>query len=606
MSQHELRVHPLVLRTLEVVSAHDVTPRMRRVRLTGAELSGFRRDGLDLSPFAAPGFDDHVKLIFAPDGDLDAVVPRQLADGIEWTDAPQRQCRDYTPRAMDLDAGWIELDFVLHGDGPAAGWARSARTGDRLAMVGPKSSMLLPEETTGILLIGDETALPAIGRFLDERPLPVPAHALVVLEDPAGRQELALGAADSLWYAQQDPADGDALLAAVRSRVESLGGLEILGERPFVWAAGESRALLPLRRWATRENGIPRAQLGITGYWTAGAEEDPVEGARGGGAVPTSPAAWFAVRAALELGLLDALRERSASTADLADAIGTAAPQIAVLLAALQEQGLLTAATPSGHGADSLWQLTAQARDLVDDEHAREDFEGLDAARLLALVELPQALRSGEAAWRLRHGRSFAASVAENPPWREETQEGSGSLVYLQHGLLRALDALPALGSSAARVALVGPGARTVADLIARREGADGAEMAALLLPDEEPDPPDSVDAAVSVLQVHMLEDDEAVAHLTALGDLASEALVITAARPDALGGGAAVRSLLTLAETGAAPRDAAALTALARRAGWGEVRVRELGWGVCAVHLMPRERTRPAADPAADALWSA
>ncbi|UVY84440.1 siderophore-interacting protein [Brachybacterium sp. NBEC-018] len=559
MSQHELLIHPLVLRTLEVLEVREVTPRMRRVRLGGPELRRFRRDGLDLAGFTAPGFDDHVKLIFAPGADLAAALPRQLADGIEWTDAPERECRDYTPRALDLDEGWMDLDVVLHGDGPAATWAAHAAPGEQVALVGPKSSMVLPAGTTGVLLVGDETALPAIGRYFDERPLPVPAHALVVIEDPAARQELALREGDSVRFVRQDPADGEALLDAVRARVAELGGIAALGARPFVWAAGESRALLPLRRWATRENALPRTQLAITGYWTVGADEGDAEGT--GAATPPSPVAWFAVRAALELGVLDALRERPARAEDLAAQVGADARQLAVLLDVLQEQGLVE------DGA-----LTARGRELVDDEHAREQLEGLDAERLVALAELPQALRGGGTAWRRRNGRSFAETLRGTPAWEEEVAEEAGSLRYLQHGLLRALDSLPGASSPQGRLALVGRGAPVVADMLGDR--------AALTTGPAE--------AVVSVLELHLLEDEEAVAHLRELRAVAPEALVVAAARPDALGGSAAARALLDVAVTGAAPRDGRAVELLARRAGWGGVGTSELGWGMCAFRLLP------------------
>ncbi len=58
---------------------------MRRVVLGGADLAAFTRDGIDRPAFAAPGFDDHVKLILASDGDVRAALPAQLPHGIEWT-----------------------------------------------------------------------------------------------------------------------------------------------------------------------------------------------------------------------------------------------------------------------------------------------------------------------------------------------------------------------------------------------------------------------------------------------------------------------------------------------------------------------------------------
>jgi NADPH-dependent ferric siderophore reductase len=118
MSLHDLLIHPLVVRTVAVDRVEDLTPRMRRVVLRGEQLGSFTQEGITHPAFEAPGFDDHVKLIFAQGGPLGSALPRQLPDGIEWTDAPHRAARDYTPRRVDHTSGELVLDFVLHGEGP--------------------------------------------------------------------------------------------------------------------------------------------------------------------------------------------------------------------------------------------------------------------------------------------------------------------------------------------------------------------------------------------------------------------------------------------------------------------------------------------------------
>lgn len=326
MAQHRMSVHPLVVRTVRVLSVQEVTPRMRRIRLGGEQLSSFVPAGLETTApaFRAPSFDDHVKLIFAENGPVQAVLPRQLSEGIEWTPASARITRDYTPRAVDADAGELTLDFVLHGHGPAAAWARAARPGDELSFVGPKFSMHLPAEISAMLLVGDETALPAIGRFFDERPVQAPAHAVITVSEDAARQELALREGDSVTWVRKERPDGPGLLRAVR---ETFAGLE-LGPDPFLWAAGEARSLLPLRRWASRERVIPKTHQSMTGYWhvamdssgraadaaqsASGTGTDGPRGGRGPAApttLPVAPVAWFAVAAAVQTGLLDALAD---------------------------------------------------------------------------------------------------------------------------------------------------------------------------------------------------------------------------------------------------------------------------------------------------------
>ncbi|MCT1357720.1 siderophore-interacting protein [Rothia kristinae] len=124
-----MSVHPLVVRTVRVLSVQEVTPRMRRIRLGGEQLSSFVPAGLETTApaFRAPSFDDHVKLIFAENGPVQAVLPRKLSEGIEWTPASARITRDYTPRAVDTDAGGADSGLR----------AARARSGGRL---GPGSA----------------------------------------------------------------------------------------------------------------------------------------------------------------------------------------------------------------------------------------------------------------------------------------------------------------------------------------------------------------------------------------------------------------------------------------------------------------------------------
>ncbi|SCG03629.1 NADPH-dependent ferric siderophore reductase, contains FAD-binding and SIP domains [Streptomyces sp. Ncost-T6T-2b] len=315
-AQRAYTTHPLVLRRVTVRRVEEVTPRMRRVVLGGEDLAAFTRDGIGHPGFAAPGFDDHVKLILAADGDVRAALPAQLPHGIEWTPAEHRLTRDYTPRRVDLDAGELHLDFVVHGDGPAESWSAAAREGDELWFVGPKSSLRLPERLDWIQLVGDETALPAIGRFLDERPLDVPAHVLVTVSDDVARQDLALRDGDTVTWVLAEPGDAAALESAVRA-------LPVPPGEGYVWAAAESRALLPVRRYLQRERKLPKDRVNITGYWH---REEPVapeaEASAEAGAAPTAPAGipsplpWLAARAALQLGVVDAVADTPGISAD--------------------------------------------------------------------------------------------------------------------------------------------------------------------------------------------------------------------------------------------------------------------------------------------------
>lgn len=550
MSLPDLVIHPLVVRTVRVSAVETLPGRIRRVRLQGEELRAFTREGLDLPAFAAPGFDDHIKLIFAADGDIASALPRQHADGIEWTPSEHRVTRDYTPHSVDPDTGEFSLDFVLHGDGPAVRWATDARPGAGLSFAGPKSSTILPADATAIVLIGDDTALPAIGRFLRERPLEVPAHVVALTGDRAGGQVLPCGGADSLRVEFMREPDGEViagLYAAIRDQHD-------LGTRPFVWAAGEAASLLPLRRGLSGH--VSRGYRSITGYWH---KEDAHQTGPESPGLPSSPVAWFAVRAALEVGLLSALRTVTRTTGELESELGTG-PVLDPLLEVLCDTGLLRLE------ADARWELTDLAVDLLDDPHEMGEFTGPEAEQSLALRHLADSLRTGRSAWEIAHGMGFAESIRADAPLAEHLAHESESLVYLQHGLLRSL---AALGS--ADTVVVGPGAGLVTALAAEN-GMTGVRTAV--------DGPPAA-AVVSAMLLAHLDDDAARAHLRSLAAIAPRALVVDASEPDALSGAAAELGLLRFATTATPARPTRRVIELARDCGWTAVSHRGLGWGV-------------------------
>lgn len=259
MAARPLTTHPLVLRRVEVVRTEQVTEHMLRVTVGGPQLGAFDAAGRTQPAFASPAFDDHVKLIFADGVPATEVLPEQLPFGIEWTRTDKRQGRDYTPRRVDAQAQEMDLDFVLGHEGPASDWALTAHAGDELWMVGPKSSTVLPEDLDWVVLLGDETALPAIARFLEERPSASPVHVHVMVRDRSARVDLSLRPEDSLtWH--DGIVDGGAPLRILRE----LDWPEGLG---YVWAAAESSSLVPVRKFLRQERGLSKSQVNITGYW---------------------------------------------------------------------------------------------------------------------------------------------------------------------------------------------------------------------------------------------------------------------------------------------------------------------------------------------------
>ncbi|ESR23718.1 siderophore-interacting protein [Lutibaculum baratangense] len=258
---NEAGKRPPYFREMRVVSARDVTPRMRRVRLAGENLERFTHGGL------------HVRLLLPPRRDVAPVWPILGADGdIAWPDEGERPAmRVYTIRHIDARAGLVDVDFVLHeGDHmPGAAWAAEASPGDVVGMTGPGGSGV--GEADWYLLAGDETALPAIGRILEEMPAGRRVVALVDVADAAERQELRTRADLDLRWLERGgrPAGTTDLLA------EAVRGIELpQGPRVFAWAACEFEAFKTIRGHFRKSLGLAREDHLAVAYWRRGAAGD--------------------------------------------------------------------------------------------------------------------------------------------------------------------------------------------------------------------------------------------------------------------------------------------------------------------------------------------
>jgi NADPH-dependent ferric siderophore reductase len=239
---------------LTVAAVADATPSVRRVTLSGTT---------DAVAAAGPT----VNLLVPRVGDDAPRWPSVARDGrIVWPEGSHGvSLRSYTARRQDPAAGTIEIDFVLHGDGPAASWAAAAAPGALLAVAGAGP---LGERPAGrIVLAGDETALPAISRILAEAAPAVRGTALIEVAGPAEEQPLACPAGVAVrWLHRGGTAPGQSTLLA-----DAIEGME----RPpaadvFVWVAAESAAVRAVRADLRGRWGLGRAQHHAIGYWRLG------------------------------------------------------------------------------------------------------------------------------------------------------------------------------------------------------------------------------------------------------------------------------------------------------------------------------------------------
>lgn len=251
-------LYDLKARYLGVLKVHRLSLRMVRVTLGGEDLEGFT--------CAAPA--DHVRLFFPRDREDRPAMPTVNEEGhLERPSAGRRPIhRDYTIRRYNSEAAELDIDFVIHGAGPASSWAEQARPGQVLGVLGPRGSKLVPYAFDWYLLGGDETALPAIGRWLEH--LPPGARTIVIVEvaDAREEQELATTAdADITWLHRDDAAAGTTgMLARAMRELQPLDG------DFFTWVAGEAGSIQPVRRYLRDELGVRPDWIDVDGYWKRG------------------------------------------------------------------------------------------------------------------------------------------------------------------------------------------------------------------------------------------------------------------------------------------------------------------------------------------------
>jgi NADPH-dependent ferric siderophore reductase len=249
-----LRVrHETRMRLLEVATITDITPRMRRFRLEG-----------DMAGFASLGHADHIKAFFFADGVEPFLAPIG-PNGAQWP-GERPQMRDYTPRDWDVDAGWIDLDFVLHGDGPASSWAANARIGSKLVIGGPRGSLVIPAAYDWYLLAGDETALPALGRRIEELPAGARVLAIIEVADKAEEQAFTTAADLSLTWLHRNgaPAGTTSLI------LDAIRGMAFPQGAAYAYLAGESTMSKAVRAHLTDERGFNPEYVKAAGYWLLG------------------------------------------------------------------------------------------------------------------------------------------------------------------------------------------------------------------------------------------------------------------------------------------------------------------------------------------------
>lgn len=241
-------------RRIAVREVRQLSPRMRRITFGGDELAGFAWSG----PAA------HMKIVFPKPGETT----------VEYSpDGPRPSTmRTYTPRRFDPDARTLEVDFVLHGEGPASIWAAQAQAGQEVVMMGPARGYEVDPEAAWYVLAGDAAAIPAIETLLEA--IPASARVDVFLEVGAEDERRTLPRAersDVRWLV-----GGNGHGASGRPLFEALSAYSWPSSADGrIYVGCEADAMRRIRPVVVEASGLERARVVTRGYWRVGAVNHP-------------------------------------------------------------------------------------------------------------------------------------------------------------------------------------------------------------------------------------------------------------------------------------------------------------------------------------------
>lgn len=219
--------------------------------------------GDDLRRFVSSGDPDERLVVVLPrEGERETPAPTRQPDGtLDYPAENEPELRSYTVRRFDADRGEMVIDFVRHEGGAAATWASQARVGDVVYLSPAKGWYAPPPDAGWQVLLADMTALPALGRIVEQLPAGVQAIAITELTADTDRQELG-GAADVSyrWLTGGNGHGPSGLLQALRE-------LELPSGPGYLWFAGEAAESRAVRKYVRRELGWSTDRFTIIGYW---------------------------------------------------------------------------------------------------------------------------------------------------------------------------------------------------------------------------------------------------------------------------------------------------------------------------------------------------
>ena len=278
MAQASRLVKPAEQRLLrlEVLRTERLAPHWARITLGGGEIDRF----------VPMGYDQWFRLFLPVGGDagLERIPAKanKLIGYLRFLRIPEGErpvMRNYTVRAYrpatDASGAEIDVDFVLHGSaadgtaGPASAWAETCAPGESVVIIDEGIAFNPERGVREVLLVADETGLPAVAGI--SASLPADAAGIALIEVPSAADAVAFEHPEGLdvrWLVRDA---GQVPGTVALSALAALSGADAPAASCHAYIVGEQALPTAARRHLIAQRGLDKALISFCGYWRVGA-----------------------------------------------------------------------------------------------------------------------------------------------------------------------------------------------------------------------------------------------------------------------------------------------------------------------------------------------
>ncbi|WP_420548049.1 siderophore-interacting protein [Curvivirga sp.] len=243
--------HPSNFRLVEIIEKKFVDPNMIRLTVKGPHMASYAENGL------------HFQLLIPSNEKLTAIWPTKKTSGkIHYPVANDESeqglyRRVYTIRHIRVEQNEFDFDVLRHAGGIASDWAENVSIGDKIGIMGPSGGHY--PEANWLMLAGDETALPAIARILENCPKDTKGEAIISLKDL------------EKWAIQLKKPDGINIKWLDHSKGSMIDTVKTVNvpenQSAYFWFGGEFEVAADLRKYFKHDLKLSSKQYHSSAYW---------------------------------------------------------------------------------------------------------------------------------------------------------------------------------------------------------------------------------------------------------------------------------------------------------------------------------------------------